>query len=47
MAFQSFRRRRRKLSWSHHLEVLPCEPEVADTWLDTAEAKVDVLTGVK
>ena len=34
-----FRRRRRKLSWSHYREVLPCESDVADTWLDTSERK--------
>ena len=31
-------RRRENLSWSHHAEVSTCEPEVADTWLNTAEA---------
>ena len=34
-----FSRRREKLSWSHHQEVAPLEPDEQDTWLELAESK--------
>ena len=34
-----FSRRREKLSWSHHAEVAPFEPDEQDTWLELAESE--------